>query len=146
MIGALATNPQRDLPTFHSNLGATVNRSIAVAGIALWRLEALKKVGRFAALPFNWDSHESAAPSIAVRQTALDLILRVPSDDLPAPAVVPISGGGIHLEWAVDERELEISIEPSGRVDALRVEDGVPVEDDPDRGDIDALFTWLVHQ
>ena len=144
MSTAAATN--RVTPPVHSHSlqqpGITVNASIPVGGMEQWRREAIQKVIGFSRLAQNWDSNGSDAPSRAVRQTAIDLLLRVPGELFPSPLIVPVSGGGYHFEWCVGNRELEISIEPDCHIDALRVEHGMPIEDVP-YGDFVALFNWL---
>jgi hypothetical protein len=113
--------------------------------MAAWKRQAIQKVIGFSTLPLNWDSHGSEAPRRDVTTTAIDFLLNIPAETLPAPLVVPTSGGGFHIEWSIADRELEISIEPDCRIDALRVEHGVPVESDPfdDLSAIFASFAWL---
>ena len=122
--------------------GITVNGSIPVGAMESWRCEAIQKVIGFSALAPNWDAYGSEAPTRAVKQTAIDLLLRVPGEVFPPPRIVPVSGGGFHLEWSVRTRELEISIAPDCKIEALRVEHGMPIEDDPPN-DFRALFSWL---
>jgi hypothetical protein len=110
-----------------------------------WRREAIQKVIGLGNLVPNWDGYGSHAPARATRTTAIDLLLRVPGQ-FPAPRIVPISGGGYHFDWTVAHRELEISIEPDCRIEALRLEHGVPIEDDPLSRDLNALFRWLASQ
>lgn len=144
MTAAAATN-RVTLPAHsHSRYlpGITVNDSIPVGAMEQWRREAIQKVIGFSRLSPNWDSHGSQPPNMAVRQTATDLLLSVPGELFPAPRVVPSSGGGYHFEWSVGHRELEISIEPDCQIEALRVEHGVPLEDDSHM-DLSALFAWL---
>ncbi len=144
MSTAAATNRVSSPVHSHSlqQSGITANASIPVGGMEQWRLEAIQKVIRFGGLEPNWDSHGSEAPTRAVRQTTINLLLSVPGECFPAPLIVPVSGGGYHFEWAVGDRELEISIEPDCQIDALRVEHGMPIEDGPYR-DLTALFDWL---
>jgi len=145
MSSAAATNRVTFPAHSHSRYlpGITVNDSIpVVGGMEQWRSEAIQKVIGFSRLEPNWDSHGSQAPSLAVRQTAIDLLMRVPGELLPAPRIVPSSGGGCHFEWSVGHRELEVSIEPDCRIEALRVENGLPIEDGSQM-DLTALFVWL---
>lgn len=140
---AAATNKVQ--PTPHSHVatygGITVNASIPVGSIEAWRTEAIQKVISFGCLPANWDARGSAAPAFGVRQTAIDFLMSVPS--IGAPRIVPVSGGGYHFEWSLGNRELEISIEPNCRLEALRVENGMPIEESPVT-DLAALFGWLI--
>lgn len=139
---AAATNVVQPAPLSHvrTHGGIAVNASIPVGGVEPWRTEAIQKVIGFGGLPGDWDARGSGAPALGVRQTAIDLLMRVPS--VGAPRIVPVSGGGYHFEWSVGNRELEISIEPNCRVEALRVENGMPLEENPPM-DMSALFDWL---
>ncbi len=138
-----ATN--KSTPTPHSHVrvygGVAVNGDIPLGGIEPWRTAAIQKVIKFGALPPNWDAHGSAAPGLGARQTAIDFLMRVPS--IGAPRIVPTSGGGYHFEWSVANRELEVSIDRDRTFEALRVENGVPIEDDAPAA-LPALFAWLV--
>lgn len=121
--------------------GSTVNVDIPVGTIEPWRTAAIQKVIGLGNLPENWDDRGSSAPRRAVRETAIDFLLKVPS--IGAPRIVPISGGGYHFEWSIGGRELEVSLDENGRFEALFVEDGVPLEEDPPM-DLPALFGWLI--
>lgn len=144
MSAATATN--RVTPPVHSHSlqlpGIAANASIPVGRMEQWRREAIQKVIAFGGLAPNWDSHGSQAPSMAVRQTALDLLYSVPGELFAAPRIVPVSGSGLHFEWSADHRELEISIESDCRVEALQVENGVPKEGGPFKT-LPELFDWL---
>src|SRR5258708_9988624 len=130
-MSAAATNRVSQPAYSHArDAGLTVNRSVPVGGLASWKREAIKKLVSFESLGANWDSYGSQAPSLAVRQTVLELLFSVPSESLPVPRVIPASGGGFHLEWSVNNRELEISVDFNNRIDALRVENGIPIEDE----------------
>lgn len=122
--------------------GIGVNQSVPVAGIEPWRLEAMKKVIGFASLPDNWDARNSCAPNLGVIQTAIELLQKIPGYEYPTPRVVPISGGGLHFEWTVATRELELSIDPNGRMEILKVEDGMPT-DEGASFELGDYFTWL---
>lgn len=144
MSAAAATNRVTSPEYSHSlqQPGITANASIPVGGMEQWRRDAIKKVIEFDGLAPNWDSHGSESPTLAVKQTAIDFLLRVPGEMFPAPRIVPVSGGGYHFEWSVGDRELEISIDPDCRIEALRVEHGMPIEDGSNM-DLSALFGWL---
>lgn len=119
-----------------------MNSAIPVGGVEAWRLDAIRKVCGFGDLRANWDAHNSGAPSRGVRKCAVELLLSVPGTNWPAPRVVPVSGGGLHLEWLVGSRELELYIEPDCRIELLRVENGMPIEEDSPE-DVSSFFEWL---
>lgn len=142
---AAATNTFE--PTRHSHVrthgGISVNGAIPVDGVEPWRTEAIQKVIQIGALPVNWDGRGSSAPGMAVRKRAIEYLMGVPS--VGAPRIVPTSGGGYHFEWSVGVRELEISVEPDCRVELLRVEHGMPIDENPSLN-LHALFRWLISQ
>lgn len=144
-MSAAATTNRVTLPAQSYSVqqpGITVNAAIPVGGMELWKREAIQKVIAFGNLRPNWDSRGSQAPNRWVRAAAIDVLLGVPDDSLPAPRIVPTSGGGLHFEWSTGDRELEISVEPDCRIEALRVEHGMPIEDDSVSGLL-AFFGWL---
>jgi len=121
--------------------GITANRDIPTASVQLWKLEALRKVNGFEKLASNWDGWNSEAPNRATRQTAIDLLLSVPGD-YETVRVVPVSGGGYQFEWSIGSRELEISIDGNANIEALRIKDGIPLEDEEPH-DLVELFNWI---
>lgn len=71
----------------------------------------------------------------------MELLLNVPGV-LLAPRVVPVSGGGFHFEWTMGNRELEVSISGDHSIEVLRVENGMPIDDDQ-MNELPAIFGWL---
>lgn len=142
-MSSAATNKVERSGRSHSsqNSGVTVNHDIQVGGMDYWRREAIQKVIGFTNLAPNWDGEGSRGPSLAVRQTAMDLLLQVPGD-YQVVRVVPISGGGYQFEWSVGDRDVEISIDGNSKIEALRVEDGVPVEDN-ETYSLREIFDWI---
>ena len=106
-----------------------------------WLREAIKKVIAFQKLELNWDGQGSSAPGRYVRQAAIELLRSVPGF-FSAPRIVPVSGGGFHMEWTMGDRELEISVEPNCLIEALRVENGMPI-DTESSDELAELFGWL---
>ena len=141
MTTPAATNKHR--PTSHTRVygGSTVNADIPLGTIEPWRTTAIQKVIALGNLPNNWDARGSGAPGRAVREMAIDLLMKVPS--VGAPRIVPTSGGGYHFEWVVGNRELEISLDEDCRLETLLVENGVPIDDEPAMH-LPTLFGWLI--
>lgn len=136
-----ATN--KDRPTSYARVhgGSTVNADIPVGTIEPWRTEAIQKIISLGNLPHNWDARGSTAPRRAVREMAIDFLMKVPN--VGAPRIVPISGGGYHFEWSIGDRELEISLDEDCRFEALLVENGVPLDDGAVMN-LPTLFGWLI--
>jgi hypothetical protein len=123
--------------------GYSVNEDIPVAGVDPWKRATFHKIAEMARLPRNWDGQGSQAPQMVVKDAAIELIRTIPSGVVDvAPRVVPVSGGGYHFEWSHGERELEVSVERNGKIETLRVENGMPL-DDESQMDLRALFAWL---
>ena len=144
MSAAAATN-RVTLPAQSQSLqhpGNAVNASIPVGAMEAWRREAIQKVIGFSNLASNWDGRGSQAPARAAKQTAIELLLNVPGGLFPAPRIVPVSGGGFHFEWGMRDRELEISIDQDCRIEVLKVEHGMPIDEAPPRN-LSSVFAWL---
>jgi hypothetical protein len=59
-------------------------------------------------LPPNWDSYGAGAIDPRIVQDAMDLINGLLGSTSPAPRAVPLSSGGIQLEWCRQGIDLEI--------------------------------------
>src|SRR3989304_597297 len=102
MSAAAATTNLVTQATHHhayQNSGIVVNQAVPVAAVAQWKLEAFDKIAALEHLPRNWDGYNSNAPSRAVRQRAIEFLLKVPGE-FPVPLIVPVSGGGMHSGWS----------------------------------------------
>jgi len=66
-------------------------------------------------LEANWDSyggHEISEVSIAA---AIKLVDGMP-DNLSSPSIVPLGDGGVQIEWHVNKRDVEITIDYDGQI------------------------------
>lgn len=63
------------------------------------------------ALPPGWDSYQARPIDSFAVQRALRFCQWL-SDDAPAPTIVPLSNGGVQLEWHTKEmdEEMEFSV------------------------------------
>jgi len=115
-----------------------------------WQIECIKDLLDLRRLPEDWDSYGSPPPDATAIDRAIDLILGIELEDFPAPAVSPVSGGSVQLEWNVDRHGLEIEVPPTGSsVEYLRTYEGDPIEEDEiDPRDlaarVKALTGWLL--
>jgi len=114
-----------------------------------WLTSALADVARIAELPQDWDGYGSAPLGIKEREHVTKLLSSIDNADLPAPNVVPISGGGIQIEWQHNARELELEIvEGSEDLMFLKVSsDGMMEENSYPIADSDRtreLLDWLI--
>lgn len=63
-------------------------------------------------LPPNWDSYGAGTIDSRIVQAALDCMNAVLGPNSPAPRVVPLSSGGLQLEWHRKGIDLEIVFTP----------------------------------
>jgi hypothetical protein len=68
---------------------------------------------------------------------------------MPAPAIVPVSGGGIQFEWSKSEVELEIEILPDQTIEYLVTESNAtmtegPVESHNGIAELAGLTSWFL--
>jgi hypothetical protein len=92
----------------------------------------------------NWDGEGSPRPSTIALDSASELLVSLPFEDLPTPFVSPTSLGGVQLEWNQNGRELEIEILPDGSLELLTVVNGNPQDEGPTtREQVPSLARWL---
>jgi hypothetical protein len=114
-----------------------------------WLSSALADVARVAALPPSWDGHGSPQLGTQEREYATDLLASIDYEDVPAPTIVPVSGGGMQLEWQHKGRELELEIVAGSQellflkvyTDETAEEGGYPIVD---WGKTQELLHWLL--
>lgn len=59
-------------------------------------------------LPKDWDGYGASPVQERIAQRVLFVLCEVMEDDAPPPSVVPLTGGGIQVEWHRLEKNLEI--------------------------------------
>jgi hypothetical protein len=110
--------------------------------------EAMRTLGELANLPPNWDGYGSPPPTRVALNVVMDVLLHIDDRNLPSVRVVPVSGGGIQLEWRVSTRELQLEISCDGSAQYLQLENGVPFFEEElvsltmDRAK--SLASWLI--
>ena len=123
-----------------------------------WLMDVLPRLAELDALEENWDSYGSPPPSpkligdaLAIVQRAERLLGYSQASPMPTPNVVPLSGGGIQIEWQTPVRELELEFSEGRLPVALAVDiaTGKTSEGAFDAGDCDTvskLLAWLMSQ
>ena len=121
---------------------------IYLSDLSRWQIEAIRTLIQLLALPRNWDSYGSPPPLEVAVAAGVRLILAIDIEYLVSPRIVPVSGGGVQLEWCLDSREVEIEIDNEGSAEYLKSVDAKPVEEGPialaDLSRIRSLLTWLI--
>lgn len=79
-----------------------------------WLEPTVLSLARLLNLAADWDSY--GAPAIEPRtvQATLELLRATMRDDSPAPATVPMSSGGVQVEWHEAGLEIEVRISARG--------------------------------
>ncbi len=113
-----------------------------------WFYRALDPVRRFADLDENWDGYGSPPISNRAVETTVLLLARFAREAfrIPVPEIAPVSGGGLHLEFAAGGRGLEIEILPDASVEVLLSdgEEDVEVSGRAESLDVPAASSWLI--
>ena len=82
-----------------------------------WLMPTVQSFGDLLQLPSNWDGYGAAQIQGQIARKAIQVLVEVMEHDAPAPSVVPLSDGGIQIEWHRLGRNLEIEFpadEPPG--------------------------------
>jgi len=113
---------------------------------SLWQVEGIKRLIRVLKLPENWDSYNSQPPSQIAVNLGIRILAEINQEDILPPTVVPVSGGGVQLEWSVALRELELEISRDGLVEYLKTQSGEPVDEGriSHFAEVRFLITWLI--
>jgi hypothetical protein len=111
-----------------------------------WKITAIKRLNQVLSLPQNWDSYGSCPPTNTAANKAKRILTDIDIEYFLAPRVVPLSGGGLQLEWEIGPRSLELHIYEDGSLEFSTIERG----QDPKEGEIYVidevrqLFLWLL--
>jgi len=124
------------------------SRVVLVSELSQWQIDAIRKIFQLLALDSDWDSYGSPPPSEVAVKAAVRLILGIDIDYFVSPRIVPVSGGGVQLEWSLGTREVEIEIDNEGSAEYLKSSKGKPIEEGPislgDLTEMRSLLTWLM--
>lgn len=101
--------------------------------------DALQQLRRIEGLDLNWDSYGSEPPTRRALAAARSLIWRVYEGSACAGvplvpyAVVPLSGGGVQVEWRGVSDAIEIEVSAEGALSYLLVRGTGPTRDFDER-------------
>jgi len=116
-----------------------------------FRAYLASELDRLRHLRAGWDGYRAATIDTAVLDAARALIFRLPVHFAPRPHVVPLSSGGLQLEWSSGQVALELEFESPAIIRYLKwnPEAGQPEENtvavtDDDR--IEDLIRWYARQ
>lgn len=116
-----------------------------------WEIEPIQAALKLQSLPQGWDRAGSLPPGDAPVDRAIEVISSVAKlgfDDITAPHVFPVPGGGVQLEWLQGDRRLEVEVLPDGSTQFVTIKDGDPLKEGEyplwPPTEAKSLFSWLV--
>jgi hypothetical protein len=104
--------------------------------------DAAQQADKLLALKDNWDSY--GAPMISKR--AVDAALQLRNVLATAPSFVPMSDGGVQLEWHSQGFDVELEIEPNGKLADPEDAPGGPTPSDYIEATIEACAAQALYE
>jgi hypothetical protein len=107
---------------------------------------AMRRVVELSTMAVGWDGYRSPPVGAPAISEALNLLSKLEGLALPTPHIAPVPGGGIQIEWARANKELEIDFRRDGTMGYLKVEssgedsEGMLTFQDPK---LLSLLVWL---
>lgn len=112
-----------------------------------WLAKAKYDLDRIIDLPENWDSYGSPPIPEVLYKNAENFLRSLEVENIEAPFVAPISGGGIQFEWQNKARELEIEFVQSNVFGYLKIIGDEPIDEGQfavqDYNSARLLIKWL---
>lgn len=107
--------------------------------------QVLSKLFEKKVLPTNWDGYGSPPPPGRLVDMAAYLVGRLEIDDLSSAEVIALEGGGIQVELAKGQKELQVTFFPEGGIEYLRLENGRAQTEGPlvSERQLHVLRRWL---
>ncbi|PJA78299.1 MAG: hypothetical protein CO149_04800 [Nitrospirae bacterium CG_4_9_14_3_um_filter_51_5] len=132
-----------------SKSSSTWTREVSAYGLLPWQMQTIHKIIKLSNLQENWDSYDGKPPASNTISMAIKLIESLPwpyYDDVPVPAVIPTSEGGLQLEWSSEDRELDLEVRPSGHIELFKCQNGEPIDEGPLKGTthLNSLVSWVL--
>lgn len=96
-----------------------------------WRKATEQRLARLSKYRIGWDGYNSSPPQPSVVAYARSTLNSVMGAETPAPSIVPLSSGGLQLEWHTAGFDVELAIFSAGEAE-LSVQypdDREPIED-----------------
>lgn len=90
--------------------GAPSEAADATPDFAGWAISVLDRLVELHELPADWDHHGAEPVDVNDIGAALGVLNQIMAPDTPPPAIVPISGGGLQMEWHRAGLDVEIVI------------------------------------
>ena len=103
--------------------GRLTTSAFGINRTPIWLVSTSDRINELVRLPLGWDGHDGRPVNFDVADFAVQFLLQTLEPDGPAPLVVPLSYGGLQLEWHEQGIDLEIEVEAPNRI-FVSFEDG----------------------
>ena len=120
-----------------TGVSATATPTPAIA--SNWRDAAFARLLQLGNLQTGWDGHYGKPLDEGISTMAAALLERFESWRAPMPAIMPLSDGGVQIEWHRKGWDIEIEMVSKGEINVFAhdilngVEDNFLLSDDVDR-------------
>jgi hypothetical protein len=104
--------------------GDSTIRVEAVSSPPFWLPAVIESLQELLDLQEDWDTYGSGRIAPAAAAEALVLVINLMSDGAKLPSIVPMSSGGIQLEWHDDRVDIEAEVDGGGEPKAWLEEHG----------------------
>lgn len=75
-----------------------------------WSSQVQRRLNRLTNLPVGWDGYNAQRVSTLTARFAWDLLSSVMTKGTAAPSVVPVTGGGLQIEWHRNGLDIELYV------------------------------------
>lgn len=87
-----------------------------------WSKAARDRLKELSAMPLGWNGYDSPPIRSEAIRESFNLLTELAKLGMPEPIIVPVSGGGIQMEWLGPSSEIEIEVLPGGAMHYLVVD------------------------
>jgi hypothetical protein len=77
---------------------------------SIWFDTALKRINDLAGLARGWNGYEAEEISAEMAISAVRFLTKIAHPSIAAPAIVPLSDGGLQVEWHRGELDVEVTL------------------------------------
>jgi hypothetical protein len=118
-------------------------------GVPATCTDIVRRLEEVAGLDEGWDGYGADRISPRAILSAHDFLSYHLPDDYPAPAVVPMTGGRVQLEWHRGKRSLELEFGPDATVHYLKWPGKITEAEEEvvgldDRETLSGLLGWFI--
>jgi hypothetical protein len=75
-----------------------------------WLKPVVQRLTEICALPVGWDGYRGRPTRFDIASFTFSMLQNICAPDSPAPSLVPLSSGGLQVEWHTDQIEIELTV------------------------------------